>query len=509
MKKSLLLVAGVVLGVLLISSVGYQPLRAADDEQTLRWAGDAQGGAPYEYGDPSDPSKIIGFEVDLMNSLAEHMDRKAVFVQNEWSGLIPGLSRDDYSVALGGQEITPDHEAVVAFTRPYFVTGTQLVVGRYNESITTLDDCKGKSIGCLKESTATLILRGQRDIKVVSYDDEVNAFNDIVNGRLDGALVDAPVAVYYAGVNPKLKLVGDLIGRINYGGAMRTRDVTLRNEINAGLDAMIKDGELRRILSEWKLWNPLIAKETDQPVENDGPAPAYDRWVTQQEAHLTWVDKLWRYVGFLPLLGQGALVTLWLSVVSMVVAVGLGMIVALLRMYGPPPVAWLAAIYVEVVRGTPLLIQLFIIFYGLPNLGIKLSPFVAAVIGLGLNYAAYEAENYRAGLTAVSRGQMEAAKALGMRKRDALRYVIVPQAFRMVIPPVTNDFISLLKDSSLVSVITMVELTKVYSQLAQTYFDYLGLGIIVAAIYLLLGLPFVRLANWTEKQFGTEVVSKT
>jgi polar amino acid transport system substrate-binding protein len=483
--------------------------RAQQDDKTLRWAGDAQGGAPYEYGDPADPTKIIGFEVDIMNSLAEHMGRKAVFVQNEWSGLIPGLSRNDYSVAMCGQEITPDHEAVVSFTRPYFITGTQLVVGQYNLSITTLADCKGKSIGCLKESTATLILRAQKNINVVSYDDEVNALNDIVNGRLDGALIDAPVATYYASINPKLKIIHDLIGRIDYGGAMRTSDTKLRDEINTGLEAMIKDGELRRILSDWNLWNPLIAAATGQPVEPEGPPNAYNRWETLQTAQLTWTDKFWRYVGFLPMLGQGALITLWLSVVSMIVAVALGMIIALLRMYGPPPVAWLAAVYVEVVRGTPLLIQLFIIFYGLPNIGIKLSPFIAAVMGLGLNYAAYEAENYRAGLTAVPRGQMEAAKALGMRQRDALRYVIVPQAFRMVIPPVTNDFISLLKDSSLVSVITMVELTKVYSQLAQTYFDYLGLGVIVAAIYLLLGLPFVRLANWTEKKFGHDIVSKT
>jgi len=484
-----------------------QPIQAADKE--LRWAGDAEGGAPYEFGDPADPAKIIGFEVDLMQALVQHMGRRAVFVQNEWSGLIPGLPRDEYSIALGGQEITPDHEAVVAFTRPYFITGTQLVVGRYNESIKTLADCKGKSIGCLKESTATEILRAQGNINVVTYDDEINAFSDIVNGRLDGALVDAPVAVYYADINPKLQSVGGLIGRIEYGGAMRTSDVALRQEINTALDAMIKDGELRRILTDWKLWNPLVAEAIGQPATSEGPTAAYDRWEVQQRAHLTLMDQLWRYMGFIPMLAEGAWVTLWLSVVSMAVAVVLGMIIALLRMYGSPPVAWLAGIYVEVIRGTPLLIQLFIIFYGLPNIGLKLSPFVAAVIGLGCNYAAYEAENYRAGLTAVPRGQMEAAKALGMRRRDALRYVIVPQAFRMVIPPVTNDFISLLKDSSLVSVITMVELTKVYSQLAQTYFDYLGLGIMVAAMYLLLGIPFVRLANWTEKQFGTDIVSKT
>jgi len=121
-----------------------------------------------------------------------------------------------------------------------------------------------------------------------------------------------------------------------------------------------------------------------------------------------------------------------------------------------------------------------------------------------LNYAAYEAENYRAGIQAIPRGQMEAALSLGMTRAQSLRHVIVPQAMRLVIPPVTNDFIALFKDSSIVSVITMVELTKVYGQLAATYYDYIGAGILTAAIYFLMGLPFVRLARWAENRLATD-----
>jgi len=123
-----------------------------------------------------------------------------------------------------------------------------------------------------------------------------------------------------------------------------------------------------------------------------------------------------------------------------------------------------------------------------------------------MNYAAYEAENYRAGFISVPHTQMEAALALAMTRWQAIRHVIAPQAFRVVLPPVTNDFISLLKDSSLVSVITMVELTKAYGQVATTYYDYFGTGLLVAAIYLLLGLPFVRLARWTERRLSVHAV---
>ena len=196
--------------------------------------------------------------------------------------------------------------------------------------------------------------------------------------------------------------------------------------------------------------------------------------------------------------------TLLISILSMAVAVLLGLALALLALYGPRPLPWLARAYVEVFRGTPLLIQLYLIFYGLPSIGIRLSPLVAAVVGLGLNYAAYEAENYRAGIQSIPRGQMEAALSLGMTRAQALRHIIVPQAMRLVIPPVTNDFIALFKDSSIVSVITMVELTKVYGQLASTYYDYIGVGIITAAIYFVMGLPFVRLARWAESRLSTD-----
>src|SRR5207249_3897236 len=204
------------------------------------------------------------------------------------------------------------------------------------------------------------------------------------------------------------------------------------------------------------------------------------------------------------LLSRGAVMTVALSFIAMGIAVAVGLVLALMRLYAGRLLRTGAIAFIEVVRGTPLLIQLFLIFYGLPHFGIKLSPFLAAILGLGLNYAAYEAENYRAGLCAIPASQSEAAFALGMTRWQSLQHIVIPQAVRLVIPPMTNDFISLLKDSSLVSVITMVELTKVYGQLASTYYDYFGVGLLTAAIYFLLGLPFVRLARWAEARMAVD-----
>ena len=184
------------------------------------------------------------------------------------------------------------------------------------------------------------------------------------------------------------------------------------------------------------------------------------------------------------------------------VAVVVGAALAMARVYGPRPLGALALGYVELFRGTPLLLQLIVVYYGLPELGIRLSPLVAGWLALGLNYAAAEAENDRAGLLSVPRTQMDAARVLGLGRCQAVRHVVAPQALRVALPPVTNDFIALLKDSSLVSVVTVTELTKTYGTLAAATRDHLGLGLLVGAIYLLLGLPFARLSRWVERRLG-------
>jgi polar amino acid transport system substrate-binding protein len=142
------------------------------------------------------------------------------------------------------------------------------------------------------------------------------------------------------------------------------------------------------------------------------------------------------------------------------------------------------------------------IYFGLPELGVTLSPFAAGVVALGLNYAAAESENYRAGLLSVPAGQLDAARALGLSTLQALRHVVMPQAARVSLPPMTNDFIALLKDSSLVSVVALTELTKVYGILGNSTRDHLGLGVVVAGWYLLIGLPFVLLARRVERRLG-------
>ena len=200
---------------------------------------------------------------------------------------------------------------------------------------------------------------------------------------------------------------------------------------------------------------------------------------------------------YLPRLLDAALVTIVLSVTSMPMAMALGLLIAIGRLYGPRPLRLLLAGYVELIRGTPLMLQLFVLFYLL-----RLPPWVAGISGLAINYSAYEAEIYRAGLQAIPRGQMEAALALGMSRWMALRRVIVPQAVRIVIPPVTNDFIALFKDTSVCSVITLVELTKEYSILANSTGGAIEFALAAAVLYMLMSVPLSWFSRWSERRLA-------
>jgi polar amino acid transport system substrate-binding protein len=471
----------------------------------LKWAADTSSGAPFAFSDPKDPGKIIGFEVDVVNAIAKEMKVQPEFVQNSWDGLILGLLRGNYDIAINGIEITEDRKAEVFFSEPYYVTYEQLTVRKETENIFNLADCKGKKVGTLKFSLAERILQAEGGIEILTYEDEVNAYSDLENERIDAVLIDAPIALFYALPNPKLKNVGAPVGQMSYGIAINKNNPDLLLKVNQAIRKIAESGELREIMDRWNMWNPLMAAQFQDDKPSQVPPSSYDYFVESTGHGRTFMNKLKLYVEFMPLFLKGAATTMGVSVVSMMLAMVLGLILTIMRLYGALPLQWLSIVYIEVIRGTPLLIQLLFIFYGLPYLGIKLSPFVAGFLGLGLNYAAYESENYRAGIGSVPKQQTDAAFALGMNQRQTLRYVILPQALRNVIPPVTNDFISLLKDSSLVSAITMIELTKVYGKIATTYYDYFGTGIIVAGIYLLLGLPFVRLARYYERKLKNEL----
>jgi polar amino acid transport system substrate-binding protein len=493
MKKNTLL-------LLCALAILFAPFAHAADQPPLRWAAATDSNAPYAFYGPG--NKLTGFELEIIQAIAREMGREPVFVPNDWDGLIPGLSRGLYDCVICGIEITPEKSQEVRFTNPYYVTYEQFVVKRGTPRVASLDQLAGKQVGTLSQTASFVMLSKIPGVVVKTYDEEVNAYADVVNGRLFGVLLDYPIAKYYAFANPNLQFTGPPFGQISYGIALSRTNPALLEEMNAALGRVIASGEMRDILSRWGLWTAMVADTFGQPEDSSLPDTEYRAFVAATAEQPSLMNRIIGYARFWPLLLQASLLTIEVSILGMVGAVLLGFALAIMRVYGPFPLRWIATLYIELIRGTPLLIQLLILFYGLPNIGIKLEPFVAGVLGLALNYAAYEAENYRAGLLAIPKGQMEAARALGMTQRQGLFHVVIPQSFRLVLPPVTNDFISLLKDSSLVSMVTLVDLTGAYKQIATQTFDYFGAGLLVATFYLLIGLPFVRLARFTEQKLN-------
>lgn len=469
-----------------------KPARAADTleriKQTgvLKWGADAEGGAPYAFPDPQQPEHLIGFEVEIADALARKLGVHAQMVQNQWDGLVPALQRGNFDIILNGLEITDEHRRQIAMSIPYYVYTQQIITRKDNNSLTNLASLKGRAVGTLSGTVAQRLLERAGGVDVRVYPGQVEPFRDLNNGRIDAVMLDLPIAVYYLTKEPNLKCSGESFAPGYYGIGVRKDDRTLLLALNKAIAELQADGTLEKIYRRWDLWD----KNQSLIADYHPAAPPEQKSFSSL--------RNWRI--YLPLLLKATLVTIKISVLGMALAIVLGLTLALVRLYGIPPLRWLSVAYIEVVRGTPLLIQLYMIYYGLPNVGIRLNAFVAAVLGLGLNYAAYEAENYRAGIQAVPGGQMEAALSLGMGRWLALRSIIIPQAVRIVIPPVTNDFIALFKDSSLVSVITMVELTKEYGMLALTTYDYMGLGLITAALYFGLSYPVSLLARHLESK---------
>jgi ectoine/hydroxyectoine ABC transporter permease protein EhuD len=205
------------------------------------------------------------------------------------------------------------------------------------------------------------------------------------------------------------------------------------------------------------------------------------------------------YLDIAPKLLDGAVTTIALTFAAMALALAIGLVAALGKLSRVTPVRWVAYWYVEIIRGTPLLVQLFLIYFGLPQYGIQLNAFVAGALGLGINYGAYLAEVFRAGILSVPRGQREAGECLGLSERQIMRKIVLPQAFKVVLPPVGNYFISLIKDSALASTITVMELMRQANlEVAQTFRSF-DIYLFVALIYFLISFPISRALQRLER----------
>jgi len=328
----------------------------------------------------------------------------------------------------------------------------------------------------------------------------VGAYRDLELKRIDAVLMDVPAEAFYARPNPKLKPAGAPFTKGLYVIGLRKGDEALKAEVDQAIDKIIRDGTLETILKKWGLWNEAQV-EYEAPIRSGTQAQSNVEY-TQTNATFNWSEALWR-------LARAAVVTVFIALGSMVIAILLGLPLAVGQWKGP---AWLRAfctLYVEFFRGTPVLVQLLFLYFGLPVIGIAMPGWLTALVGLGLNYAAYESQVYRAALEAIPNGQWEAAYSLGMSPLLAFRRIILPQAFRIALPPMTNDFVSLFKDTSVAFAISVWELATAYRELANASGQFLLLGLAVSAFYLIMSLPMAHLARLLERRLSNRANERT
>lgn len=466
---------------------------------TLIWGADAEGGGPYVYPDPANPRSMIGFEAELAALLAAELGVEAQFFQGMWHDLPALLGTGRIDVVLNGYELTPSRAALMEPTRPYYVYELVLLGRRDNPRLVSWDDLRALDagrkfkIGVLQASAAQFYLEENYPdtVAVVVYEGTTDSMREVETDKLDATLADLPAAVFYGDRFAALHQIGEPVARGYYVILARKGDTALRDALNRAIEKLLADGELEKIYKRYGLWNRQqheLGTLGSSAEELGIRAKKLGGWAVIR-------SRGW-------LLVEAAGMTIVLACAGMPLAMILGLAVALARMFGAAPLRWAAIGYIEILRGTPLLLQLYVIFFLLPEVGLAIPAIYAAVGGLAINYSAYEAEIYRAGLQAVPRGQMEAALALGMSQSLALRRVVIPQAARIVVPPVTNDFISLFKDTSICSVITVMELTKQYTVQQNNTGATLELAAMTALLYLAMSIPLARLASYLEKRLA-------
>lgn len=428
--------------------------------------------------------QYVGLEIELGEQLAAALGCQVQWVNSSFDGIFPALLSGKYDFVIASVTITEERKKSLLFSEPYVDAGQAIATRRADPAITTLEGLYKRKVGVGLNTTGQFLLEPHTEIQLVKFPSVDLALSDLANGRLDAAVGDGPVFKYMIHQNfSALRLHPTALNQEQWGMVFRPGTEPLLQQVNEKIRAFKADGSLKK----------LEAKYLGGEVES--PAEAGEVTAAPEQGPRFRLDRL---LEALPLMFTAARWTLFLALGAFVLGVPLGLLVALMRL---SPLAFLrapAAAYVELLRGTPLLVQIFFIYFVLPGVGIRLNDTTTAILALSVNASAYISEIFRAGLLSLDHGQREAAEALGLTRSQSLRYVLVPQAFRRVVPPLTNECIALIKDSSLVSVMGMTELTRTGQELASRYADPLTFWPGIALTYFLLTFPLTRLSAWLE-----------
>ncbi|WP_445167481.1 ABC transporter substrate-binding protein/permease [Mycolicibacterium sp. Dal123E01] len=457
------LLAIVLVAAVLLGGCGSKPDSSGPLASGVLRVGTEGTYTPFSFQDPA-TGQLAGYDVDVANAVGEKLGKKVEFVQTPWDSIFAALEANRFDVVANEVTITPERTSKYDLSEPYSV-GEGVIITRANDnSIRALSDLKGKTVGASITSNWAQVSRdaGATVAPVEGFTQAITLLNQ---GRVD-AVVNDSIAfhAYQAETNNQSVKISATIGEKSEQGFAARKNSGLLPDLNRAIDELKADGTLAAISQKY-----LKANATGGPTSGGGDA---HRSVWQLIA-----ENLW------PLAKAAITVTVPLTVISFIIGLVIALVVALGRLSRNVVVSNVARFYISVIRGTPLLVQLFIIFYALPQIGIKLDPFLAAVIAFSLNVGGYAAEIIRSAIQSIPKGQWEAAETIGYHYAGALRRIILPQAARVAVPPLSNTLISLVKDTSLASTILVTELLRTAQVAAAPTFEFFALYGTAAAYY--------------------------
>ncbi|HHA5738201.1 TPA: ABC transporter permease subunit [Staphylococcus aureus] len=469
-----------VLGLLISSAMVYiNPTAHAEQDQTwekIKERGELRVGlsadyAPMEFEHTvNGKTEYAGVDIDLAKKIAKDNNLKLKIVNMSFDSLLGALKTGKIDIIISGMTSTPERKKQVDFSDSYMVTKNIMLVkkDKVNE-YKDIKDFNNKKVGAQKGTEQEKIAQTEiENASITSLSRLPDVILALKSGKVEGAVVEKPVAEAYLKQNPKLGI----------------SNVKFNEEEKDTVIAVPKD-------------SPKLLSQINKTIKEVKDKGLIDKYMTNA-ANAMNDDS-----GFISKYGsfflKGIKITILISLIGVALGSILGAFVALMKLSKIKIISWIASIYIEILRGTPMLVQVFIVFFGITAaLGLDISALVCGTIALVINSSAYIAEIIRAGINAVDKGQMEAARSLGLNYRQTMKSVIMPQAIKNILPALGNEFVTLIKESSIVSTIGVGEIMFNAQVVQGISFDPFTPLLVAAALYFVLTFVLTRIMNMIE-----------
>lgn len=469
-----------VLGLLISSAMVYiNPTAHAEQDQTwekIKERGELRVGlsadyAPMEFEHTvNGKTEYAGVDIDLAKKIAKDNNLKLKIVNMSFHSLLGALKTGKIDIIISGMTSTPERKKQVDFSDSYMMTKNIMLVkkDKVNE-YKDIKDFNNKKVGAQKGTEQEKIAQTEiENASITSLSRLPDVILALKSGKVEGAVVEKPVAEAYLKQNPKLGI----------------SNVKFNEEEKDTVIAVPKD-------------SPKLLSQINKTIKEVKDKGLIDKYMTNA-ANAMNDDS-----GFISKYGsfflKGIKITILISLIGVALGSILGAFVALMKLSKIKIISWIASIYIEILRGTPMLVQVFIVFFGITAaLGLDISALVCGTIALVINSSAYIAEIIRAGINAVDKGQMEAARSLGLNYRQTMKSVIMPQAIKNILPALGNEFVTLIKESSIVSTIGVGEIMFNAQVVQGISFDPFTPLLAAAALYFVLTFVLTRIMNMIE-----------